>query len=144
MTTNSQLKYKQAISWCDANRGSLPVNCKFKLMSNGHLYKMLEGFNLFWDMQYKCWRDMNAEEGAYGKNGKVQAYPMPAPSSRTLVRIIAHRELIGKRVAEFTELCEALNWRVLKVSDPLGDNGTEFIRVHITITVIEDPHSDPA
>lgn len=138
MTTNSQAKYREAIARCDLNRDALPPHCKYRLMSNEKLYKMLEGLNQYWDARLRVWRDMNAEEGASGKNGKVQAFPLPAPSNKTLIRIIAHRDVIARRVSELVELCEALNWQVTKITDPLGDNGVEFVRVHITVIVSEN------
>ena len=138
MTTNSTLKYRRAIEWCDANRRKLPKHCKVRLMSTENLYRLLDGFGVIWMTDHKLWTDKNAENGAEIVKGVSDFRASTAPSGRTLIRIVAHVTLIGKRVAEFTELCEALNWQVLKVGNPVGDNGVEFVRAYITVMCSED------
>lgn len=136
-TVNTQLKYKLAIQWCEANRAKLPRYCKFKLYTTERLYRMLEGFGVAWSVEHKGWYTLNGREAPTAVLGKQGDWRGDTASGRTLVRIIAKSHLIGKRVAEFTELCEALNWNVLKVSNPVGDNGEKYVRVYITI-VVED------
>jgi len=138
MPTNTQIKYKRAIEWCVSNRHMLPRFAKFKLMSSQHLYLMMEAFGAKWLPEHKLWSALDNENGAERVHGVTPQSAVHGPSGRTLVRIIAHRILIGKRVAEFIELCEALNWNVLKTSNPVGDEGDEFIRVYITIMCSEN------
>lgn len=135
MTTNVQLKYKRAIEWCEANRAKLPPRAKFRLMSNTHLYALLDSFGCVWNVKCQLWTDADSENGAEIAESSATQPRDGMPSGRTLIRIIAHFTLIGKRVAELIELCEALNWSVLKVSNPVGEDGDEFVRVYLTIMV---------
>jgi len=134
---NTQLKYKRAIEWCEKNRDKLPRYCKFKLYSTPRLYEMLEAFGVNWRADLKMWWGLDRSEEGAEIAGNVPPIPRRGDPGRTLVRIIAKNHLIGKRVAEFTELCEALNWNVVKVSNQIGENGIEYVRVYLTI-VVED------
>lgn len=136
MTSNSQQKYRIAISWCEANRHLLKKYAKIRSLTSDNLYLLMETLGMYWSKREGAWlARQNAADG--GPVSDVQKVTVSGVSGRTLIRIIAHRTLIEKRVSEFVEFCELLNWRVVKKSDPLGDNGQEFIRVYITVMVDE-------
>lgn len=137
MTTNPSAKYKAAIRWCDAHKNRLHTAAKYRLMGLETLYLMLEGLGVVWIASAAEWRGVD-KTLPDDSNRSLQRVSTDSVSGRTLIRIIAHSTLIGARVAELTELCEALNWKVIKVSDPVGDNGVMFLRVYVTIDVPEN------
>lgn len=137
-TVNSQVKYKRALDWCDANKDKLPRGAKYRLMTTGNLYKLLFSFGVAWNKQAQLWGNQDMENGADVVNVLTPRHAEKGASARTLIRIIAHRALIGRRVSELVELCEALNWSVVKISDPLGEADTEFWRVYITVMTTEN------
>lgn len=137
MTSNSTAKYRLAVSWCDANRKLMKKNSKIRSLSTDNLYALMETLGMYWSKREGAWlsRHKQPEEEV---SDTPQAVAVDAVSGRTLIRIIAHQSLIGKRVAEFTEFCELLNWRVIKVSDVLGDDALMFLRVYVTVMVDEN------
>lgn len=135
---NSQLKYRRAIEWCDGNREKLPRGSKYRLLTTAHLYKLLFAFGVSWDKNMQLWTNKQMENGADVVNIIKPHSAADTVSARTLIRIIAHRVLIGKRVSGLVELCEALNWQVTKVSDPVREADTDFWRVYITVIASED------
>lgn len=138
MTVNSQMKYKLAIAWCEANRGKLPPRCKFALMANDKLYALLEGFGCVWSVNGQAWIS-EAREGApitvIDKQGDWRG---AQADGKAIIRIIAHKDKIDRRVAEFLELCEALNWHIVKVGSKHQQLDGDWLRQMITIQVIED------
>lgn len=137
MTTNSTLKYRMALEWCDANRAKLPRNSKVRLMTTFHLYQLINEFGAEWDTDKRAWvsgRDKGAPITMVREQGDWRGKNI---DGKAIVRIIAHKNAIDKRVAEFTELCEALNWHILKVGGKHRQLDGDWLRQMITIQVNE-------
>lgn len=137
MTSNSTQKYRLAVSWCDANRKLLKKNSKIRSLSFEHLYLLMETLGMIWSTRHGAWIEKSTVSADI-REEVTQRQVTDTVSGRTLIRIIAHNRLIEKRVAEFTEFCELLNWKVIKVSDPVGDHGETFVRVYVTVIVDEN------
>jgi len=121
-------KYEAAIAWCDKNKHLLPPMSKHRLMKMENLYAMLDQFGVRWSPSNKLW---------FEATDKPAAVIQSAPSGRVLIRMIAHRDLIEKRVAELIELSEALNWIFVQRSNEYEASAGDFSRVYLTFRVTE-------
>jgi hypothetical protein len=138
MTTNSQQKYKLALVWCEQNRYRLPSRCKFKLMASDKLYAMLDGFGVVWSVKHQLWYIPEPKTAPITQVQKQGDWRGSNSDGKAIIRIIAHKDKIDHRVAEFTELCEALNWHIVKVGAKYNQLDGDWQRQMITIQVVED------
>jgi hypothetical protein len=106
------------------NRDLLPPKSKFKLMHRDNLYDLLGTMGVKWDTHEQQW---------YSENGNQRTTVIQEPSSIFTVRINARIIDMGNRVAEFLELCEAINWYVLKQSNLYQNDDNQSGRVYITL-----------
>lgn len=137
MTSNTQQKYRLAVSWCEVNRKLLKKNSKIRLLTSENLYLLMETLGMYWSKREGAWLNRGTVS-ADAPQQDMQRQVADTVSGRTLIRIIAHKDTIQRRAAEFTEFCELLNWRVIKVSDVIGDGAGDFVRVYITVMVDEN------
>lgn len=125
-------KLVAAHAWCVANRSSLPKHCQWLSMKRETLYAFLESMNVRWSPARKQWRKtalMTFETPHIDKNFSAGV----VLSTRVSVRITAPSSSMDQVIAEFTELCEALDWHV-RVSPKKYPNGNDgFERVYIEV-----------
>lgn len=134
MTTRTKPgeKYKAALLWCEMNRKKLPPNAKIHAMHKETLYGFLDSINVRWSSARKYWYTVagKADPLKVRHNGFSVGVAL---SKRVSVRITASQDVMGAVLAEFTELCEALDWHV-SVSPkryPNGDDGYERVYVEV-------------
>lgn len=125
-------KYAKARAWCDQHPSILPVGSKWRVMHKETLYAFLEGNGVRWSSARKAWylTGSKADPVRVRQNGFSSGAPL---SKRVSVRITASTEIMETVIAEFTELCEALDWHV-QVSPkryPNGDDGYERAYIEV-------------
>lgn len=125
---NSQLKYRLALEWCKNNRSQFPSHAKFALMTTENLYALMESMGCSWSKHDRSWTQVNPG---------VATFFWSKASKSVMVRIIAHRDLIDRRIGEFIELSEALNWVLVRQSDVVLGNEGSMARAHLTFEVKE-------
>jgi len=125
-TIDPNRKYVKAIAWCLDHREVLPPKSKFKTMHRDTLYEFMKALGATWDVQSQEW---------FSDGPANKTTVMTEQSSLFTVRINARLIDLGKRQSEFMELCEALNWLVVRVSNAYTNDDNQSGRVYITLKV---------
>lgn len=128
-------KLQAAKFWCEHNRDLLPPHTKFTLMYPETLYAYLSSIGVAWSSKGKYWYKVGSPaDPLKGRRGPWSA-GVPF-AKRVSVRITAVHDVMDEILAEFTELCEALDWHV-KVSPkryPNGSDGQERVYIEVDRT----------
>jgi len=125
-------KHDAALAWCASHPHELPANSKWRLMHKETLYALLESLHVKWSISRKVWYKSAsaATPGRVNHNGFSAGVALTRHVS---VRITAASTIMDEVLAEFTELCEALDWHV-KVSPKKYPNGNDgYERVYIEV-----------
>jgi len=128
-------KHSAALWWCVEHRRELPPKCKVRQMHSATLYAFLESMNVRWSVSRKEWRRTvpMAHESTVKDNGFSAGIAL---TKHVSVRITAASSIMDEVLAEFTELCEALNWhvRVSPKKYPNGNDGYERVYIEVDRT----------
>lgn len=106
-------KYSAALGYIIGHPDIVPPRSKWRLMAPESLYAFLGVRGIVYSDKERCWEKYLGDFAAPAIARKLQG--------TVAIRITADRDEMDSVLSEFTELCEAIDWRV-QISPRRYDN----------------------